>query len=713
MTAQIGDLRPYLIKVLHPNGTVNGTGVRCYPGGYVLTCYHVVSPWVALGQNKVQVIHRDRTWSADLLLERSTKVGDIAVLKLPPTEDGMSWELLPLDTRWRVEINHDLQSFGYPQRGSFSESGAPIACKLGGLTPTMVKGVEVYSIAGLNISNVDGGYSGAPLIDQHTQKVIGLMYATLEATQAFLVPLDKLFALWPELKAFHDVFQRIRETFAQEACSGLQAKLNNTHFVPLALEQGLVPGNEHDSEEKFAKPREATMRTYSREWEAMDLEKLLPPSGNYIHHILSANVGTGKTTFLYWLASRLAAETESVPLFMPCTELERAAVNDWQDLKEMVIARHSSTFLAVDLDDFFEQGFRERRLVFLFDGLDQISGSNYSQLVNTARRLAQSNAVLVASRPTAVLTLESDPAISFLRLQPFSASDQRHYFGECYIPAKRLAAMALELAQIPMLAYMILTLAQRGDAEAIANRTEIYRRFITHILTTHDPNRPVFLESSRARKIPDALRAIAYRALAEPLPQIQKVNEHLHDGDQGVSVEDLTRFGLVNLILEKGERPYLYFTHQSFQEFLAAQYLAEQEQEIGRVLAERWHPKWTEVIRFLCGLCGESVIHRILNEGDNVIHTNLFLAANCLLEQRLISPGLKASIKNELAKLAGCHPFRNDAVEALGALADPRLLLPYLNDRDREVRLATFHALARSSERPLLKAIGRSGRRGL
>ena len=41
------DLRPYLVKILWSDKeTINSTGFFCHPDGYILTCYHVIEPYL-------------------------------------------------------------------------------------------------------------------------------------------------------------------------------------------------------------------------------------------------------------------------------------------------------------------------------------------------------------------------------------------------------------------------------------------------------------------------------------------------------------------------------------------------------------------------------------------------------------------------------------------------------------------------------------------
>ena len=198
----------------------------------------------------------------------------------------------------------------------------------------------------------------------------------------------------------------------------------------------------------------------------------------------------------------------------------------------------------------------------------------------------------------------------------------------------------------------------------------------------------------------ESLGKISFVALDQKEPQIQMIEERLYNGiGPPVSVDELTTFGLANLIMGRGEQHFIRFTHQSFQEFLAAQYISEHAELIDKVLDEMWAAKWREVIKFLAGLRGEEVIERIFSGQDNVIHSRLFLAAEAVPEAKELEGKTKESITAKVEELARKEPFDLHAISALGRLGNVDYLRSLLGDEGLDVRYAALYALAQISER--------------
>lgn len=92
------------------------------------------------------------------------------------------------------------------------------------------------------------------------------------------------------------------------------------------------------------------------------------------------------------------------------------------------------------------------------------------------------------------------------------------------------------------------------------------------------------------------------------------------------------------------------------------------------VINERWSPKWKEVIKFLAGIRGQEIVEKIYSKKDNIIHSQLFLAAECLAEVRDVRGEIKEEINSKIRDLIKIEPFRIDVISALRSLGDITIL---------------------------------------
>ena len=111
------------------------------------------------------------------------------------------------------------------------------------------------------------------------------------------------------------------------------------------------------------------------------------------------------------------------------------------------------------------------------------------------------------------------------------------------------------------------------------------------------------------------------------------------------------------------------------------------------------------MIKFLAGIRGQEIVEKIYSQEqdndkeDNIIHSRLFLAAECLAEVREVRGELKEEINQKLKELVRIEPFRFDAIIASRFLGDITSLKSLLWDLDRRVRGAAVEALAKLEDR--------------
>lgn len=714
------NLQNYSVKILHPDGnSIIGTGFFFHPEGYVLTCHHVIDTFYSEqekvhSEGNIQIVcgTDSRKNETIFLSDLSSKNLDIAVLKIkddsiPPKK----FPYLPLEihnARWKTTLEK-ITSFGYPS-GQFSELGIQATGEISGSAKH--NNTLVYQIGGFSISEINQGFSGGPVICLRTGKVIGLVHAIYPggANLAYFVPTSDIVVHWEkswiQIIEFHDVFKRIQKEIQRESYIFLQEKLKNSLFIPLNLQHGEVPEKKKKTVKKFDddQERENKKNIHHRTWHNFSVNDLLPPKGSYL---LSANVGFGKTTFLYWLSSEINKNFDNLGIFIESSIFADWKPESWGDLKQKIFNRltlhfqNNSEFYVNDEDikdclDFF---FHNNKVVFLYDGLDQIPGQSldYSQIVKSMLRIAGQNKIIISSRPSALVRFDEDSNFTFLRLMQFSKDDEKKYFGEYFVTVSSVRALAPELKSIPMLAFMVKTLAIKGNINEIKNRADLYERFIDHILTQQNP----CTLDGQSLKVREELEKISFESLHSSSPSIQIIPANATYINKD-TISSVLKFGLVNLILEDSKQ-FLFFTHTSFQEYLAAKFLANSNNRceyIRQITSEREVFQWKEIIRFLAGLLGNEIISEVLSHkvsslrskysrtrtGEFIFtgiesvsnffykplipRSNLFIAAEILPEVKNLDIKLHQKIYSELHNVRNANKNNNfyDDSDFIGAL---------------------------------------------
>ena len=178
--------------------------------------------------------------------------------------------------------------------------------------------------------------------------------------------------------------------------------------------------------------------------------------------------------------------------------------------------------------------------------------------------------------------------------------------------------------------FHVATLLQAKKIWGFVTRTEIYSKFVDHVLTEHPSNSHLYDEAGMTAKVERVLQKLAFDSLANPEPLIQLIPINGNWDNMEVPLHILLLCGLVNYVRESNNHA-LSFVHQSLQEYLAAKHAAISPGAADQLITERWQPKWVEVIRFFFGLKGEPLLETILAEPDNIIYSNLFFAAKLCL----------------------------------------------------------------------------------
>ena len=361
----------------------------------------------------------------------------------------------------------------------------------------------------------------------------------------------------------------------------------------------------------------SAISNHSRTWNDFDPKLLIDMSDTYI---LSSDTGTGKTTFLRNLQQEILDDGRRIAILRDATE-----VKDWscETIGGFVSCLAESLGLQVPRERLIEYliGIIDSKIILFIDGLDQIDGAGYERVLQKVVPLCTQHdiPILFASRPTAVVKEENNDKITLLRLKPFGLSDRREYFGNNYDRAQELCRHNPDMLGIPMLAYMVKMLIDEGKDQHIHNRASLYERFIDHILYVHTSAAPIG-EREAAKEF---LQRVSYEAFVRAAPYIQKIplTFCLKFMPKNRDIDSFLKLGLVSLVVERssGIERYLYFTHQSFQEYLAACELAIKSNWLDVALSRVCDSDWKESLIMLVGILYNpgSYISTILHANRN------------------------------------------------------------------------------------------------
>jgi hypothetical protein len=370
----------------------------------------------------------------------------------------------------------------------------------------------------------------------------------------------------------------------------------------------------------------------------------------------------------------------------------------------------------------FDRQLRSSNCLILIDGLDEVSDAYRAQVVKWLERQIDAhggnNRFIVTARPNAYAANPVGP-VDQLKILPFNPTQIQRFvenwyganlkkqypkemkraqqatreFSQALLKKIRQKPEIALLAQNPLLLNMIAQLDYLRESEIPINRTDLYKKVCNMMLGERD----------RTRDIPAMiLKVETQQSLLAQLAYEMHTRQNLDQPDQGVlqlPIEDLQEFfsGKVaaftdaspleviknietrsELLIER-EKDRYGFAHRSFQEFLAAQHIANEKLE-AVLLAKLDNTWWRETILFYAGLREATPIVAACLSQPKISAKTLALAALAQAEGEL-RPDLKHRLQTRLSQGAN-----SDDPEERRLITETLLELwlrefRYLNDR--------------------------------
>ena len=468
--------------------------------------------------------------------------------------------------------------------------------------------------------------------------------------------------------------------------------------------------------------------------------------------LVRGDAGSGKTTLLQWLAVSSARKSfdntlkdwnDGVPFFI---QLRRYAGRELPRPEEFVAA------VAPNEAGIMPEGWAHRQLesgraLVLVDGVDELSDDDRKRAKDWLADLTSTfNAshFVVTSRPTTPEDWLEIAEFRHCALQSMTLGDVDSFVSHWHaaigsaLPAESAQAEMDEmsgrlmttlrtrpsvrsLATNPLLCAMICALHRERSEQLPEDRMELYRVALELLLERRDLERRVMSDAARLtlkekqiflRDLAYWLELNNYSDVEEPaavsrierkLPSMQRI----HDEDpQTIFRYLLERSG----ILRMPTLGRIDFVHRTFQEYLAAEEIVEQE-NIGMLIENAEHDHWREVVILAAGHANlrqrEALLNGLLRRGENEPrqqHRLHLLACSCLETSLEVDPELSDKLQAALSRLL---PPKNmteaQAVASAGSLAVP-LLRGFQNERVRAAT-ASVRALALASGEEALSAL--------
>ncbi|WP_083449765.1 NACHT domain-containing protein [Actinoplanes rectilineatus] len=341
--------------------------------------------------------------------------------------------------------------------------------------------------------------------------------------------------------------------------------------------------------------------------------------------------GSGKTTMLSHvvrdIVSNHRARARSLPVLLPLNDRAAAILADAGGGLPALIGGFARGLPVAEPDGWWERKLRAGRCVVIFDGLDEVPGADERRSVvrwiNEQIALFPKNDYIVSSRPhgyggsfvTATSTLKVLPfnreqVVEFL-YKWYQAVDREERGGPVSPGAAAAADHLLrqletihglyDLTENPLLLTMIATVHKFG-ASLPTNRARLYREVCEVMLDRRGR------EQGRSAGLPTGhrlalLSRLAFTWMCDGVRDLDRrmlntvLRPWLADIDPSVSAEqflaDVERDGL----LVSPDKRTVGFTHQTFQEYLAARHI----EDAGRpdVLVESVDKTWWREVTLL------------------------------------------------------------------------------------------------------------------
>jgi len=405
--------------------------------------------------------------------------------------------------------------------------------------------------------------------------------------------------------------------------------------------------------------------------------------------------GSGKTTLLAYLTltyargqspERLGLKKKRLPILVPLRQLKEVLSGEGGVGTLPAYLNEYYTELGMHLRaDFFERSLRSGHCLVLLDGLDEVADEaerrRMSEWVDLLVTIYPDNRYIVTSRPPGYESAPLENGFTVLRIRDFTGAEIRQ-FASNWCLAVELAARgednptirrwaretaqdlvaaieandAIRVLAVNPLLLSIIALVHRYRATLPKRRVDLYAECVDVLLGHWDEAKGLVgrLSPGEKRAVLQPLALAMHRANRRDVPRreletligalLPKVGGESADAADFLD-EVRERSGL---LVELGLDRYA-FSHQTFQEYLCARELVEDETGRGVLLEKAGDEWWQEVTLLYVGMAEATpIIQALLPTDDEEAGTQLLLAGRCLAEAVRVEEDTRAQVMRQL-----------------------------------------------------------------